>query len=165
MAGCNQQPANESPPKERPSDASDSPMPDSLDLRSLSFNGIQTGDSASLKAAAGVELTHENNRLSCIFVTIAAFQGSMTADGKPLEFSVSSTPAKIIEAFGEPYWRDDDEGETILFYEYESGAVELQFEFSSPTSFDFITITRPGILADAEQRTAYGVDKEWPPAK
>ena len=139
-------------------------MPSALDLTSLSFNGVQTGEAVTSQNAAGVQLIHEGNALSSIFVTIASFKGSVTADGKPMELHAATTPAAIIESFGEPYWRDDDEGETILFYEYEAGAVELQFEFSSPGSFDFITIARPGVLADAEQRTAYGVDKEWPPA-
>ena len=65
--------------------------------------------------------------------------------------------------FGQPYWVDQDLDEVILFYEYQDGDVELQFEFPGRVHLGFITLSAHGVLSNAEQRKAYKVTKPWPP--
>ncbi len=62
--------------------------------------------------------------------------------------------------FGQPYWRDQDQDESILFYEL--GDRELQLEFGLDRRLKCLVLCLP-ILADESQRKAYGVTKPWPP--
>ena len=57
---------------------------------------------------------------------------------------------------------DRSDGEVILFYEYQQGTVELQFEFGAGRALSFITLAMHGVLSTEEQRKAYGVTKPWP---
>ena len=84
----------------------------------------------------------------------------MAANAKTLKAGMSEND--ILEEFGIPYWIDRDE-ETILFYEYRAGNMEVQFEISEEGKLEFIILSVDGVLSSAEQRKAYGVDKDWPP--
>lgn len=65
--------------------------------------------------------------------------------------------------FGEPYWVDSSDGETIQFYIYDQGNLELQFEYTNKVNLSFITLSYQGVLFSPEQRKSYEVNKPWPP--
>lgn len=136
-----------------------------VDIATFSFDGVTLGDvdSGMLAQHEGVELEVTDKELESIVVTLEDFEGEFLKSGKEVSLTSSTTPAEIEELLGEPYWRDVDDDELILFYEYQSGGIEVQFEFPDSTALAYITIARNGVLSDPEQRSAYGVDKPWPP--
>jgi hypothetical protein len=89
-----------------------------------------------------------------------AFDGEVVAGGRTLNLAGMSE-ARFIEAFGEAFWFDRDEDETILFYEFVG--LEWQVEFDQASRFKCITTTNEPVMADEEQRIAYGVTELWPP--
>ena len=111
----------------------------------------------------GIEIAVKNGVLDYAFLTIADYSGKFLRDGKAIEIGATLTEAQILAQFGEPYWTDRSDGETIMFYEYSNGTVELQFEFPDAQALGFITLTRDGTLSKEEQRKLYGVTKPWPP--
>lgn len=92
------------------------------------------------------------------------FLGSIAYRGTSLELSAEHDEARVLSLFGEPYWRDADEEETILFYEFDTraGEREWQIEFDAAGRLRCLSIGKP-LLADPEQRAAYQVTKPWPP--
>lgn len=114
--------------------------------------------------ASGIELGTKDGVLDYAFITISDFQGVFLKKGAAISVSARTSPELITSLFGEPYWTDNkDDDETILFYEYQNGSIELQFEFPGKRSLSFITLSRNGVLSDSKQRKAYGVTKDWPP--
>lgn len=111
----------------------------------------------------GLELGAKEDGLDYLFLTVDHFNGKFLLGETPLEIDTRTTEEEIKQHFGEPYWTDKSEGETILFYEYRQGAIELQFEFPASGNLAFMTLTRDGVLATAEQRKSYQVNKPWPP--
>ena len=75
---------------------------------------------------------------------------------------VGMTEARWKEAMGECYWRDEDEDEIILFYEYPYH--EVQVEFTRNGALKCILVTSSPAMADEAQRQAYGVTRPWPAA-
>jgi len=67
----------------------------------------------------------------------------------------------VLDVFGQPYWIDRDDMETILFYEFND--VEWQLELSQTGSLQAVIVTASPLLAKEDQRKAYGVSKPWPP--
>ncbi len=112
---------------------------------------------------AGLELGANGDSLEYVVITLAEFRGSFTVDGSPLSLDTTTTELDVRQEFGDPYWVDRQDGEVILFYEYQGGDIEVQYEFPDGVKLGYITITRAAILADAQQRKHYGVDKPWPP--
>ena len=86
--------------------------------------------------------------------------GDIRYRGTLLPLSSSITEGDAITLFGQPYWRDADHDETILFYEF-SGC-EWQVEFATDGRLKCLWIGTP-LLADSQQREAYGVTRSWPP--
>jgi hypothetical protein len=112
---------------------------------------------------SGVELGAKQGALDYAFIKLANFSGNFTRNGVKLPISTQTTLKEIISLFGEPYWTDTKDEETILFYEYQNGRVELQFEFPDRQRLGFVTLVKDGILSKQDQRNAYGVTKAWPP--
>jgi hypothetical protein len=112
---------------------------------------------------SGIELGVENGVLDYAFIILANFAGGFLRNGSKISISGHTTPEQVVSAFGEPYWTDTKDEEMILFYEYQNGRVELQFEFPDRRQLGFITLMRDGVLSTPEDRKAYGVTKEWPP--
>ncbi|MEL6110594.1 MAG: hypothetical protein AAFU85_31700, partial [Planctomycetota bacterium] len=112
-------------------------MEDILDLNAWSLNGIKLGSDAPLTSSDGVELTRDGHVLTSIVVSRDSYRGQVFLAASPIGWEAIATPQAVIRLLGEPYWRDDDDDEVILFYEYESGAVELQFEFPEATQIGF----------------------------
>jgi hypothetical protein len=93
---------------------------------------------------------------------IAAFSGSFWYRDRPLLAQALAREEDVLRNFGNPYWRDEDEDEVILFYEF--GMVEWQLEFGLGGETRLLVVSVP-TLADPEQRRLYGVTREWPPKK
>ena len=111
----------------------------------------------------GIEIGKKEGVLDYVFLTLPDFGGKLLKQGTPLEISQGNSEADIQGIFGEPYWTDRSDGEVIMFYEYERGTVELQFEFPDAQKLGHILLARNGVLSGEEQRKAYKVDKPWPP--
>lgn len=89
-----------------------------------------------------------------------SFLGSFRYQQQLLPIDQARTIFDFVTMFGEPYWRDQDATETILFYEFPDR--EWQCEFSNAGGLKCWVIGKP-LLADAEQRRAYRVTRAWPP--
>lgn len=124
--------------------------------------GLESSDTFE-NESSGLEVGTKDGVVDYVFLTLEKFAGTFRFDGTPLEIGTETTEMDVREQFGEPYWVDRSDGETILFYEYDAGAIELQFEFPEAEGLGFVTISRNGVLSEAEQRKSYGVDKPWPP--
>lgn len=112
---------------------------------------------------SGLEIGVKSGVLDYVFITLAQSDSHFFRSGSPLQLSTRTTISDVQSIFGEPYWMDEDSDEVILFYEYENGALELQFEFPGKAHLGSITLAVHGVLSKAEQRNAYKVTKPWPP--
>ena len=133
------------------------PKPDEPYAKHFDPNGVANFESS------GVELGTKEGVLHYAFITLANFKGGLLKSGANTLISSKTTIAQVVSLFGEPYWKSTDDDETILFYEFNQGRIELQFEFPDNRSLGFITLVRDGVLSTAEQRKTYGVTKPWPP--
>lgn len=84
------------------------------------------------------------------------YNGTIQLTGTAIE------PSSIVNRLGEPYWRDEDEYEILYFYEFATH--EIQVEHSLEGTIQSVIVTNDALMADAEQRKAYGVTKAWPPS-
>jgi hypothetical protein len=137
-----------------------------VDLATYSLDGVAVGTSMPNSGLdqQGVEIESDDQNLNSLFITLGDYQGEFFCSGNAVSITPNTSPTEIEKTFGEPYWRDSSDGELILFYEYQAGEIELQFEFPDSKSLGYITIAKDGVLSEAEQRQSYGVDKPWPPA-
>ena len=88
------------------------------------------------------------------------FRGESQFRGNAITLTPFVTERDVLALFGEPYWRDADSDETILFYEFPGR--EWHVEFGANGRLKCLVVGLP-ILADCAQRQAYGVTKVWPP--
>ncbi|MFC1680609.1 hypothetical protein ACFL1S_02295 [Pseudomonadota bacterium] len=109
----------------------------------------------------GFEVGVQDGKLNYILIALEKYPGIFKQRGKVVELNTTTTIDDVQKRFGEPYWLDDDTDEILFFYE--DGGVEMQFEFPGKKSLGFITILLDPLMADPEQREAYGVTKPWPP--
>jgi len=91
------------------------------------------------------------------------FAGACGYRGKSLPLSGDTREPEIVGYFGHPYWRDEDEEEILLFYEFED--LEWQVELTPQGSLKAVSIVTPPILAEEGQRRAYRVTRAWPPRR
>ncbi|MDH3456907.1 MAG: hypothetical protein OER90_08700 [Gemmatimonadota bacterium] len=91
---------------------------------------------------------------------ISAFRGVIRAGGRDWHPRELAREADFRELWGEPYWRDVDDQEILLFFELRDR--EIQVELTLAGMPKALIIGKP-LLADPDQRTAYGVTKPWPP--
>jgi hypothetical protein len=150
----------------------------SVDLSKFSIAGSEVGKPISADspfarelAAAnvyapqgkGLELGSNGDLLDYAVIALDDFDGTFAMDGNLLSLDTTTTELDVRRRFGEPYWINREDSEVILFYEYQAGDIEVQYEFPDGVNLGFITISRAGVLSDPEQRKLYGVDKPWPP--
>jgi hypothetical protein len=93
---------------------------------------------------------------------VRRFAGRIRVGGRewaPMEMRGESD---FIAAWGDPYWRDQDEDETLLFFEFDRG--EVQVELTLEGVPQVLVATPEPLLADPAQRESYGVTKPWPPS-
>jgi hypothetical protein len=133
--------------------------PDKSECYANSFNskGVAKFDDA------GIELGTKNDALDYALITLDNFTGGFFKAGSKISITNRTTPDEIISRFGPSYWTDNLDEETILFYEFKNGQIELQFEFPDKRHLGFVTLMRNGVLSKADQRKAYRVTREWPP--
>ena len=154
-----------------------------LDLDTHRFCGVAIGDSVESLSFLGpaarwsADLAFPNHGLcisnspnleevQCFFghpqeKDQGKFGGTIVHRNAPIELGADSSEEACVEWFGDCYWRDADDDEVLLFYEF--SASELQIEFGTDDRLKFLSIGLP-LLADPVQREAYGVSKPWPPA-
>ena len=89
------------------------------------------------------------------------FKSRCVYRGQAVDLRAGMTETEIKTFFGEPYWRDQDDGETILFYEF--GDTEWQVEIDTQNGLTAIVVLAPPLLADEAQRQSFHVTKPWPP--
>jgi hypothetical protein len=88
------------------------------------------------------------------------FAGTIRFRGEHITLCHQCTESTIVAQFGEAYWRDQDKDEVLLFFEW--GEREWQIEFDRGGGLTSLTIGHP-LLAEPEQRAAFGVNIPWPP--
>jgi ribosomal protein S27AE len=111
----------------------------------------------------GIEIGCVGGRLDYVFVTVNYFPGQIVRAGTRVHLNTETTEVDIVLWFGAPYWIDRSNGETILFYEYQEGHVEIQFELWDGKRLSHLTMARDGVLSELENRLSYGVTRIWPP--
>lgn len=114
---------------------------------------------------SGIEIGLKKGKFDYIFITMAKSNAKFYKSGTPIQILNPTTIADIKSIFGSPCWVDDDEGDVILFYEYDKGNVELQFEFPKNMPLSHITLMQNGVLSTEVQRKSYGVTIPWPPTQ
>jgi len=112
-------------------------------------------------AKQGFEIGAADGALDYVFLDLTLFPGIITRNETPLPYLRFWDERRVTSELGQPYWRDEDGDEVLLFYE--DGQIELQIEFPEKSTPRFITLMRNPILSDATQRNAYHCDKPWPP--
>jgi hypothetical protein len=88
------------------------------------------------------------------------FRGTVLVNGRSVSLAALQ-PARFVDEYGDFYWRDTDDDESILFYEFVG--MEWQIEFDRGSHLKCITVTNEPIMCDEVQRIAYGVTAPWPP--
>jgi hypothetical protein len=116
----------------------------------------------------GVQVSAENGTINSFVLfwnddrrkQFLAFNGVCRFHGQKIELAAGISESGISKIFGEPYWRDEDNNEIILFYEF--GAIEWQIEISRQEGLAAIVVLTPPLLADEAQRAKFKVTKPWP---
>ncbi len=134
------------------------------------------GDEMVADHSRGIEFGVEQGRISYFLLrwndpflkdvhsrplTHGVFSGPVVIAGQKVTFTEKSTEADVIAALGEPYWRNADDREVLLFYEYPE--VEIQIELTPNGPIRILLASDVPTLADPKQRESYGVNKPWPP--
>lgn len=138
-----------------------------IDLNKRSLMETSIGKSASkhqFKTANnyGVETGVKNGVLDYFFIELSKYTGLFRVGGDLLDFGRGVRKRELMAWFGEPYWTDHSNGEMIMFYLYDKGTTEVQYEFSDGKTLSHITVLKNGILSDPEERKAYGITKAYP---
>lgn len=119
----------------------------------------------------GLSLDAEAHSVNCFTVVFdeaaegvvaGRFGGEIRYGGQRVALDSATTETEFRRRFGEPYWRDVDGKECLLFYEF--GSIEWQVEFALTGGLRVLTVVTPPLLSDEEQRRRFRVDKPWPPA-
>ncbi len=120
----------------------------------------------------GIEIGEDNGKISdftaywidYLQLGFQPFNGSVTYRCKTVHLDSRTTEGDFVKVFGAPYWRDQDQDETILFYEFRDD-IEWQVEFTLESGLKAIRVVRPALMADPEQREHFGVSLPWPPRR
>ena len=88
------------------------------------------------------------------------YRGELLWKEKRLDAS-QLTRDELPNVFGDWYWMDTDETESIAFYEYPDH--EMQIELTLSGLVKRFILTKNPLMADPNQRQSYNVDKPWPP--
>ena len=108
----------------------------------------------------GFEIGLKSAVLDYAFIDLQHFPGLITRKGEPMPYLRFWDAQRVAAELGEPYWREEDDKEVILFYE--DRYVETQIEFPDKKTARYITILCNPILADAATRKFYHCHKPWP---
>jgi len=97
----------------------------------------------------GVQAIVENGRIASFILfwndkeqkQFLAFNSPCSYRGQKVELCGGMSEVEITNVFGEPFSRDDDADETILFYEF--GEIEWQIEIGRPEGLTAIVVLTP----------------------
>lgn len=157
-----------------------------LDLEQIALNGVAVGQPFDSFSFLGrdEDTAQSRQNLFCYYslgLEVAAVDGiveelSMVASDRqgrycqfPGEVKWHGTKINLAnlglhnfaDTFGEWYWIDTDDAESIVFYEFPN--CEWQFECNLAGQLERIVIAKTPLLSDIQQRTAYRVTRQWPP--
>lgn len=85
---------------------------------------------------------------------------SFTLGDSSVEPAQLASEEGITALIGPPFFRDEDDDEILVFYEF--GSTEWQIEFTIDGQTRRWLVVSPPLLADPDQRKAYGVNQPWP---
>lgn len=92
---------------------------------------------------------------------VQPFAGRVRIGGRDLEPHELRGEGDFVGAWGDPFWRDEDEDEVLLFFEFPDREIQVELSLDG---VPLVLIVSPApLMADPEQRAQYGVDKAWPP--
>ncbi|MBN1619319.1 hypothetical protein JW890_01210 [candidate division WOR-3 bacterium] len=118
--------------------------------------------------SSGFEFDVENGKITDIFVTwkdfyspFSAFSGETLDKGKPTGINPKTKEDDFINIFPDVYWRDEDDDEIILFYEFKDFEWQVEFDKSREIKA-FIAGGKPTLLSDPEVRKMYKITKDFP---
>jgi len=161
-----------------------------FDLEAESLNGVRLGDSIQNLSflarsenrkspkhgqlgyfSLGLEIDFDENthviqafhlvhRDDMVDRKVTSFPGSIVWKSSTVDLS-EMTLSRAKEFYGDCFWVDDDDDEVNLFYEWERSEWQLEFV---DDELHRIVVTKDRVMADAQQRELFGVDKRWPPA-
>ncbi|NIP58788.1 MAG: hypothetical protein GWM92_10750 [Gemmatimonadetes bacterium] len=122
----------------------------SLDVEDGRFRGVQVAlrDDAFLGTASKEP--------------VLSFPGRIRMAGSDYKPSELTSEDDFVSALGEPYWREEDEVEVVLYYEISENGAEIQVEITDEGPQVVLFSDEP-LMADPEQRALQGVDRPWPP--
>ena len=92
---------------------------------------------------------------------VQAFAGSIVIKGRNWRAHEFVGERDFLEVWGEPYWRDEDDEEILLFFEFPD--LEITVELTLAGVPQVLIVSTQPLMADAEQREQYGVTASWPP--
>lgn len=92
---------------------------------------------------------------------VRAFPGYIRVKGRKKQPHEFRDERDFVEGWGEPYWRDEDDEEILLFFEFPGR--EITVELSLEGVPQVLVISTQALMADAAQREQYGVTAPWPP--
>jgi hypothetical protein len=119
----------------------------------------------------GIEIGAENGTVTDFSVICARdpfrpgfepFRGTVIYKGLQISQEKLAVETDFTGIFSEPYRRDEDDTEIILFYEFRNN-IEWQVEFTVQRTLKSLMIVTPPLMQDAETRANYHVTKSWPP--
>jgi hypothetical protein len=138
------------------------PVEDRSGLRLGEYRYFSLGLSIGCYNAENLIDFYELVKKDAAFPQYREYAGRCQFGGRDVPLHQMTEPL-FVKAFGLPYWRDEDDEEAILFYEWPR--LEWQVECALAGNVNRIIITRSPLMADSDQRKAYGVDRPWPPEK
>lgn len=141
------------------------------------FAGLAAlGRSENARAAAlgspswgsrGLYCTVEDGRIADFTVSLVGyrttppFPGIIHGDGQPLPISSATTLEQLQELLGQPFAESDADGETVLFYEYPAGEVQVTFTRRSGP-LEAIELNFEPELSQPGTLEWYRIDKPFP---
>lgn len=92
---------------------------------------------------------------------VRPFVGTLRIKGRELRPEELRTETDLVALWGSPFCRNEDDDEILLFFEFADGEIQVESTRQGRPRV-LIAIQQP-LMADPEQRRAYGVDAPWPP--
>ena len=131
-------------------------------------SGLTLGEYRFFSLGLSVDCYNEQDTIDCFEIVqkdqdmpeFQPFAGVCRCKGENLDLG-QLTEESFVGTFGPPFWKDVDDEEIILFYEFPGR--EWQVEFALDETLNRILVTSKPLMADERQREAYGVNKSWPP--
>ena len=131
-------------------------------------SGLTLGEYRFFSLGLSIDCYNEQDTIDCFEIVQKdqdmpehqPFAGVCRYKGENLDLGQLTEPS-FVGRFGPPFWKDADDEEILLFYEFPGR--EWQVEFALDGTLNRILVTSKPLMANQRQREAYGVNKSWPP--